>query len=398
LIELSKAIRGLWHSGYRGTGGLLALAVVALLVASESGHAQDYGVAGDVNLQQVIESIRSDNQLPALVAVLVHDGEIVEMAATGRRAVGFDELVTADDVWHVGSLTKAMTATLAPVLVERGDLSWDTTIGAVFPELVGTMNEEYEDVRLEELLYHTAALPVDVLRAPSWASLRADTAAMTVQRYRFAVELLGMSSEGERGEFQYSNAGYIVAGAMLERVTGLGWEELLAVEMFVPLGMGSCGFGAPGDSSRDEPWGHRGKAGSWLPVEPGPYADNPLVLGPAGTVHCSGADYARYMIEQLAGAAGVDGLVSAASFQVLHTPPAGSVYAMGWGVGARGWAGGRVLNHHGSNTMWWASVWLAPERGLGLFAAVNAGGDDAFKGADAAVAALIARFEAAASR
>lgn len=382
----------------RRSSFLIVQITVALLAVCESALPQDFGVAGDGNLQQVLESIRADNQLPALVAVLVHDGEMIEMAATGQRAAGFDERVTGDDVWHVGSLTKAMTATLAAVLVERGELPWDTTIGDVFPELAGSMREEYADVRLDELLYHTAGLPVDILRAPSWLSLRADTAAMIVQRYRFAAELLEMSPEGKRGEFQYSNAGYVVAGAMLERVTGAAWEELMAAEMFVALEMGSCGFGAPGGSTRDEPWGHLGNAGSWRPVEPGPYADNPLALGPAGTVHCSGADYAKYMIGHLAGAAGVDGLVTAASFEKLHTPPPGSSYAMGWGVGARGWASGRVLNHHGSNTMWWASVWLAPERGLGLFAAVNAGGDDAFKGADAAVAALIARFEAAASR
>jgi hypothetical protein len=59
----------------------------------------------------------------------VRDGEILEAAAAGARAVGSDAAVTVDDQWHIGSLTKAMTATLAAVLVERGTLDWSLTVG-----------------------------------------------------------------------------------------------------------------------------------------------------------------------------------------------------------------------------------------------------------------------------
>ena len=374
---------------------LAALLVVCDNAESTQGLPQDVGVAGDGNLQAVLEAIRLDAELPALVAISAHDGEIVELAATGLRATGHAEEVTRDDLWHIGSLTKAITATLAAVLVERGLLSWDTTVGAILPDIVESMQPQYVDVRLRELLYHTAGLPVDVTRAPSWGSLFTDTSPIADQRRRFAEELLAMSPAGPRGSFEYSNAGYVVAGAMMERVTGKSWEELVIAEIFTPLGMSSCGFGAPAGPGRDQPWGHRGTPGDWNAVQPGPFADNPAALGPAGTVHCSVADYARYMIEHLAGSSRSDGVVTAASFQVLHTPPSGSSYSMGWGVGTREWAEGRVLNHNGSNTMWWASVWLAPERGLGLFAVTNAAGNEAFAGTDAAVSAMIARLEAA---
>ena len=90
----------------------------------------------------------------------------------------------------------------------------------------------------------------------------------------------------------YSNSSYMIAGAVLEKVTGKPWRELIKTELFDKLGMTSCGFGAPGSKAVvDQPRGH--DAGG-TPIEPGPAADNPPGLGPAGTVHCSLLDYGKF--------------------------------------------------------------------------------------------------------
>ena len=81
-------------------------------------------------------------------------------------------------------------------------------------------------------------------------------------------------------------------------------------------------------------------------------------------------------------------LLEPATFRVLHTPPAGSEYAGGWFVANRTWAGGRILMHNGSNTMWYASIWLAPSRNFAILAAANHGGDGAAKACEEAVAGL----------
>jgi len=64
---------------------------------------------------------------------------------------------------------------------------------------------------------------------------------------------------------------------------------------------------------------------------------------------------------------------------------------MGWIVTERGWAGGSALTHGGSNTLWFATLWLAPAKDMAFFAATNAGGNTAFKAVDEAVGALIGR-------
>ena len=99
-------------------------------------------------------------------------------------------------------------------------------------------------------------------------------------------------------------------------------------------------------------------------------------------------------MEHITGARGQAGLVSAAGYETLHTPAPGSNYAMGWVLTERSWANGRVLTHNGSNLKWYAVTWLAPERDLGFYAVTNAADTAARVGTDAAIVAMIRRFEA----
>lgn len=110
---------------------------------------------------------------------------------------------------------------------------------------------------------------------------------------------------GERTE--YTNVGYVVAGAMLEAKTGKTWEALIQAELFVPLGISSGGFGPPGSVNElDAPRGHwLQDDGETLVPLAGPKADNVPVGGPAGSVHMNLADYSRFLVDHLRGARGL---------------------------------------------------------------------------------------------
>jgi CubicO group peptidase (beta-lactamase class C family) len=356
------------------------------------------GVAGDGTLDAHLETIRATRRLPALAAMSFRSGRVIEAGAVGLRAVGHSEVVTRNDFWHIGSLTKSMTSTLAALLVQEGRIRWDSTISEVLPYARASMRAEYVSVRLDELLTHTGGLVTDMTRAPSWASLYTSTEAITDQRRRLAVEYLSLAPDSARGTYSYSNAGYVVAGAMLEQAGGEAWEAMLRQRVFAPLGMALAGFGAPGTPGLvDQPWGHDGTSSAFRPVAPGPTADNPAAIGPAGTVHAGLADLALYYGMHLAGARRASTFLSDDAFTKLHQPAPGTTYACGWGVSERTWAAGRVLQHAGSNTRWYAVVWLAPNRDLGLFAATNAAGDVGSLATDEAVGRLIERFEASQS-
>ena len=120
-------------------------------------------------------------------------------------------------------------------------------------------------------------------------------------------------------------------------------------------------------------------------------------MGPAGKVHCSLMHWGAFASMHLRAARGEDvGLVSPESAEALHRPRASmggaDAYALGWIVTERPWAGGRALTHSGSNTFWYATVWIAPERNLALLAATNAGGARGQGACDDAIVAMIDLF------
>jgi CubicO group peptidase (beta-lactamase class C family) len=197
-----------------------------------------------------------------------------------------------------------------------------------------------------------------------------------------------------RGKLLYSNLGFMIAGHIAEVATKKPWETLLQELLFRPLGMKSAGFGAPGTSAIcDQPRGHT-DAGE--PVEPGPEADNPAVIGPAGTVHASLADWAKYVQLHLRGCRGDvqvgEITLTRDTFTLLHTPYDGPEpkYALGWVVEQRAWAGGdgTALWHNGSNTMWYCVTWLGPGNGVAALVTTNQSTPKA-KGATDQVATLL---------
>jgi CubicO group peptidase (beta-lactamase class C family) len=201
-----------------------------------------------------------------------------------------------------------------------------------------------------------------------WALQHRDDLSPRQRRVEAAKWILKAPPIGPPGEqFHYSNAGYIVAGAMLEAAGGASWEELMQREVFQPLSMKTAGFGPPADIQ-----GHVKQDEVWKPRR----HDNPAVLGPAGTVHASLADWSKFAAAHLGQ---VEGYLGEESFRILHEPVGpdeeGS-YALGWGLHP-GDGGTPLLTHAGSNTMWYALIVLDREAGVACLAVCNAPSPDA---------------------
>jgi CubicO group peptidase (beta-lactamase class C family) len=343
-----------------------------------------------------LERIRHRCRVPALAGALIRDGQLVACEAVGIRHVGSAEAVSADDRFHLGSCTKAMTATVCARLVEQHQLRWDTTIDQVFPDLSPALHPDYRGVTLEQLLTHRSGLVEGFsFSTMIWPKIWKLAGPLDAQRRELLRLVLGDPPGHKPGsEYSYSNCGYAIAGALCERVTGQVWEDLIRRLLFEPLDMPSAGFGAPGDAGRDpQPWGHQLSfwTGRWTPMAPGPQSDNPAVIGPAGNVHCSLRDWAKFAALHLGALDGAHAMLSPEMLHWLHSPRFGGDYAFGWTVAERDWAGGRALTHAGSNTLWFAVIWLAPRNKLGLLAATNLGTQMAFSACDAAIGELMDR-------
>ncbi len=337
------------------------------------------------NTAQILEDIRKKHDLPALAVVVVKDGKICGRAAVGVRKWGNPTPVTTNDVFHIGSCTKSMTATLTAMLIEEGKLKWDTTIADVFPEWRGQMDKQYETVTVEQLLTHRGGVP-GAPPAAAWKRAWDQDGTPTEQRREFIQAVLKQPPEAAPGtKMIYSNQGYAIVGAMLEKLTGTSWETLITERLFKPLHRDTAGFGPPGTiGAVDEPWGHTRKLLVTVPLQ----SDNPPAISPAGRVHCSLDDLARYTIFHMQRGQ-ADGLLKPETLVKLHTPPPGGDYACGWVVVKRGWAGGYALMHNGSNTMWYVVMWLAPEKDFSVVVGTNIAGPDAEKGCDEVAAAMI---------
>jgi CubicO group peptidase (beta-lactamase class C family) len=363
-------------------GILVGSALTAWVIAASAAPS----TAADTT--QELEGIRKKHDLPALAVVVVKEGRICDRAAVGLRKWGDSTPVTTNDVFHIGSCTKSMTATLTAMLIEEGKLQWDTTIAKVFPELKGKMDQRYETVTVEQLLTHRGGVP-GTPPAAAWKRAREQKGTPTQQRREFIEAVLSHPPEATPGtKMIYSNQGYAIIGAMLEKLTGTPWETLITERLFKPLHMDSAGFGPPGTTGKvDEPWGHARRLGLTLPLQ----EDNPPAIASAGRVHCSLDDLARFTILHLQrGQPG--GLLKPETLAKLHTPPAGGDYACGWVVLKRGWAGGNALMHNGSNTMWYVVMWLAPEKNFSVVVATNVAGSDAEQGCDEVASLMIQKW------
>jgi len=345
---------------------------------------------GPDELTAKLEEIRKEHGLPALAVVAMRHGRIVVNVATGVRKLGAPKAVTSNDQWHLGSLTKSMTATLAGMIVDEGKLAWQSTVGEIFPEMEGTMHPAWRAVTLEQLLTHRSGAPehppVDI-----WAEALEQKGTPTEQRLALVRGTICQPLEEPRGrKFIYSNEGYAIAGAMIERVTGSAWEDLMSERLFEPLDMKSAGFGAPALLGKlDQPWGHLGQMGELRPVTPGPMADNPPAIGPAATVHASLTDLARYANWHANWDRAEPRLLTEETFNRLHKRAPGQEYGMGWLVQDRDWAGGDVFWHTGSNAMFYTVMWVAPEKDAVFVAATNAGHEEADDACNQAVVAAI---------
>jgi len=334
------------------------------------------------DLNETLTPVLKDSGLPALAAGAVNKGGVVAAGAVGVRMVGSSREVTLGDKFHIGSCTKAMTATLAAIVLEQGKLKWNSTLADIFPERREKMNAAFRGVTLELLLTHRAGLAHD--------GFYYGTAGAPVieQRLAYMDSILSQPPAYQLDTFNYSNAGYLIAGAILERVTGKPWEELMREKLFKPLGMPSAGFGfAATDRQADQPWGHVLQDGKFVPR----YGDNHRALGPAGTVHCSIEDYLKFARLHASMGARPAGLVTKAVCEKLHQPPKDD-YAMGWGVAERGWARGKALTHAGSNGMNYFVVWVAPNIEFALAVASNGAGEKAPGALDRVASELVKRF------
>lgn len=292
-------------------------------------------------LDELTEQLRMDIGLPGLGIGVIQQREITGIGCSGSNR--YKELTHSSE-YVIASCSKSITATLAARLVSEGYIEWKTTLSDLFPEFSSNMDERYRKVTLSQLLHHVGGTPGN---SQFWGSKELKDATRSIRSARTQRKiLLNLITQNEPlyipgSKYVYSNAGYYMAAAMLEKAMDESWENLIKEKIFSPLEMTSST----------------------------PTSDiDPILTMPAGGIKCTLNDFSKFCIFHLK--YDTDNIlnIKREDYDKLHQSINSSGYGMGFIVVERNWAGGSAYTHVGRNRKYTTVFWLAPEIEFGLIA------------------------------
>lgn len=344
-------------------------------------------------LDAFVREMMKAYDIPGVGLAVVEDGEISYVRGYGVRDVTTGAPVTPNTQFTIGSTTKSFTALGMMLLVEEGSVDLDAPVTTYLPEFKLADPEATRTVTVRHLLSHTTGL------------VRTD--ASTFDTSVTAADIIEAAATtplvGKPGEvFVYSNVNTIIAGEIIERITGESWEDFTRERVLHPLGMTTATLSIADLKRQDNvALPHE------LDVLRGLQPTDFLVLGadaPAGAINASAAEMARYVRFQVGDGApllpqaSLDEMhksqIAAPDFNVTGTiaaqarakaarpddvPPAlvtDQEYGFYWGV--ERFLGEKMVQHGGNTNGLTANATLLPEHRAGVVVLANAGGANTF--------------------
>ena len=267
------------------------------------------------------DSIRVKYKIPELAFAVVSADTVFEIRTLGVQRINTNFKAKPNDRFHIGSNTKAITSFIAALLVEDGQINWDTKFLNLFPELKRQSKKAYQNITLQDLLTFRGKLPAYTytFKEPTREQITGDNAQ---QRFQLARYFLSQNPMKVVNGLTPSNAGYILAGLMLERATKKPFKKLVT-DFGKTQGI-VFGFDYPNLSDILQPWGHDINLIAVPPVEN--YKLNWLLS--AGNINISLTDYIKFIQLHLKGLKGHAKILSAQTFdKLMYGLP---TFSFGW--------------------------------------------------------------------
>lgn len=358
----------------------LAILCIATIAAPLS-------AAPPVDFAERAESLRERFGAPGLTIAIVENGEVTMAQGFGVTDLESPAPVTANTNFAIGSVSKAFTSAALALLVDDGLIAWDDPVIDHMPEF--RMHDSWvtREMTVRDLLVHRSGLGLgagDLLFVPRSDLTRADV-----------VERLGHlpAATSFRSSYAYDNILYMVAGRLIERVSGMSWEQFMQSRVLRPAGMARATVDndARGDV-RLVAHPHARINGAIRGLGDMERLDDIVVVSqvaaPAGGIAANADDMARWIQTQLSrgdlpGDARLFSEEQAAEMwrpailmpspgfpaPLDETEPLFNTYALGWNV--RDYHGERVIMHGGGVYGSITRLVLLPERGIGFYLATN---------------------------
>ena len=340
--------------------------------------AQNNGVGGNTSsggnglngIEAFVEQVMKEWKVPGIAVAVVKDGKVTYAKGYGNRDVGKGLKVTPDTLFAIGSCSKAFTATALAMLVEEGKLDWDKPLVDYLPDFRLYDSYTTANIRPRDIVTHQSGLPRhDMVWYGSPLSRRE-----LYLRLRYLEP-----SKPVFSKYQYNNLMFMTAGILVERVSGMPWEEFVRRRILEPLEMKTSNFSV-NDSQKTQdfslPYAEQKGEVKAIPFR------NIDAIGPAGSINSSVNEMSQWLLLQL-GKGKLNGrqIISEKALAEVHTPQivAGgdlkydesfySTYAMGWAVTS--YRGHPMISHSGGIDGFTSQVRFLPKDQLGIVVLTN---------------------------
>ncbi len=334
-------------------------------------------------LEKQLNSLRVKYDIPAIAYGVVRNDSIIVKNVIGYRNIEIKEKAQTDDLFHIGSNTKSFTAFLAAKLVEDGHTSWDTRFFDLYPELKAESNPAYCDITLQQLLSHRARLipfknESEIYPIVDYERTLDQSLSLPQKRYQFIKQVLKYEPIPlyDYHDDRYSNAGYIAAALMLEKVAGKSWEELIG-KVSGTLNLGLY-VGWPLSKDPDQPRGHINPEQWLIDIEheliPIPevlkryhyFNQYILLCTPSGHTSITVSGFLEFLLMHIEGLNGKDNYLKSETYK--HLLASYPDYSLGWAA--------RLFNrtcyhHRGSAGTFNSIALILPDSNTGIVIMIN---------------------------
>ena len=255
-------------------------------------------------IDQILRQKSDAREIPGVVAIAASSNEVIYQGAFGKRDLSKPDAMTADSVFWIASMSKAITAAGAMQLVEEGKLSLDAPIGKVLPDLAAPQVLEGFDangepklrpakteITLRHLMTHTAGFCYNMWNGDMGKYMEKTGTPGVISCLNAALKAPLASDPGTRWEYG-TNIDFV--GKAVEAVSGKRLDAYLRDHLFTPLGMSDTGFKL-GDSQRQRLVGMhaRGEDGSLAPI-PFELEQDPEFHMGGGGLYGTAGDYIKF--------------------------------------------------------------------------------------------------------
>lgn len=208
---------------------LTKILLISILFFTISGTAQGLSAT---QIDSLVQKTMSTFKVPGIAVAVLKDGEVVHMEGYGTRSLRDGGKVDENTLFGVASNTKAMTSAALAMLIDEDKLEWDTKVTEIIPEF--KLYDPYvtSEFTVRDLLTHRSGLGLGAGDLMVWPSQNTTSKDQLIYNLRY---LKPVSSF--RSQYDYDNLLYIVAGVVVERISGKDYETFIKENIFQPLGM-----------------------------------------------------------------------------------------------------------------------------------------------------------------